>query len=104
MNPGPRQEYVSLQQCKDRHAATTWMFGILVGLMAVFLSGTIYAVNSALQVAKETGEVSTTLESHKAAQEEVERNLIGRLDEIKTELRDNRDLLNEILRNGKKRP
>lgn len=102
MNPEPKPEYVSLQQCKDRHATTTWMFGILMGLMAVFLTGTIYAVNGANQTTRQTSEVSITLEAHMAAQCETEKNLIRRLDEIKAELRDNRSLLNEILKNGKK--
>ena len=90
--------YVSQQICRDRHATTTWMFGILVGLMAVFLTGTLFAINSANHAVQEVNAVSTTVESHMAAQAEVKRHLIRQLDEIKADLRENRALLNEILK------
>lgn len=96
-----KRQFVTQQTCRDRHATTTWMFGILVGLMTVFLTGTIYAITSANHAVHKVSTVSTTLESHMAAQAEVKRHLMRRLDEIKADLREHRALLNEILKNGK---
>jgi len=96
-----KQEYVRAEACDERHSATSWILKLLVGLGGVFLAIALYAIGFANQAATRAADISTAMEAHIAAQTETERHLVQRLDEIKQELRDNRMLLEELLRNGK---
>jgi uncharacterized membrane protein len=101
MSDEAQPEYVTMEGCRDRRATTKWTLGVLLGLVAVFLTGVVYAISNANNAARETDDVSTRLESHVATQKEMERHLVERLDEIRADVRENRTLLHEILRNGK---
>jgi len=101
MSGKPDDDYVTAQICQDRHSATKWILGVLVALVAVFLTGAVYAINAANEAAHRAGAAATTLESHMATQEETEQHLKQRLDEIRDDVRENRALLQEILRNGR---
>ena len=101
MEAEKEQQYVTTMICQDRHSTSKWMFGILTGLMSVFMVGISYSVNSAHEALKKNNVTSTTLESHVTAEVEMRRLIKERLDEIKQDVRDNRTLLDEILRNGK---
>jgi hypothetical protein len=90
--------FVTDRACRDRHSTTKWILGVLVALVGVFLAAVLYAVSAANDAVQRANEVSTTLESHVAVQAQTERHLFERLDEIRSDVRENRALLQQLLR------
>jgi len=101
MHQAIHEEHVTTEVCRERHAMTKWVLGVLVTLSSVFLAGAVYAVSIAGDASEEARTTTTTLKAHVAAQQEMERHLKQRLDEIRADVHDNRVLLQEILRNGR---
>jgi hypothetical protein len=91
-------QYALKEACEERHAAGRWVFRVLIGLTALFLTAAIYAVDTANQACDQTHEMRTTIHSHLSAQVETNSHIRQRLDEIRVDIRENRNLLNSLLR------
>ena len=96
--------FVTDRACRDRHSTTTWILGLLVALVGVFLAAVLYAVSAANEAVQRVNEVSTALESHVAVQGRTERHWGERLDEIRNDVRENRALLQQLLRQHRNEP
>lgn len=103
MNKETKPQYVTADMCQDRHGATKWILGVLLGLVAVFLTGAIYAITCANNAIEKANRVSATVETHVATQAEMERHVVQRLEEIKGDVREQRVMLQELLKNNKDR-
>ena len=96
--------FVTDRACHDRHSTTKWILGVLVALVGVFLAAALYAASAANDAVQRTNDVSTMLESHMAVQAQTERYLMERLEEIRSDVRENRALLQQLLRQQQREP
>ena len=92
-------QYVLKEACEERHEASRWVLRLLIGLTSLFLTAAIYAVDTANQAYDQTNELRTTIHSHLSAQTETNSHIRQRLDEIRVDIRENRNLLNSLLQN-----
>lgn len=86
-------EHVTQQQCKDHHAWRWPAMGVVVSIFLGLGSG----VGVALCVAYAASADCKGLQERHTAQEEFIRDSLS---ELRTDVRGNRDLLTQILRNG----
>lgn len=90
--------YVRQSYCAERHASSKWVQRFQVGLTALFLTSAIYAVDTANRAMKNSQRTQIILESHMTAEAESTRYVRERLDEIRADIREQRTLLNSLLR------
>ncbi|NLE38048.1 MAG: hypothetical protein GX621_08490, partial [Pirellulaceae bacterium] len=82
-------------------ASGRWVQRFLVGLIAVFIVAAVYAIDMANEAQSTSHKTQVTLQSHLAAEAETSRYLKERLDEIRADLREQRKLLDSLMREGR---
>ena len=92
--------FVRAATCRVRSRATTWLLGGLLVLMGFFLTQLLNAADRVQDAERLATDVASGLKAHIAAQTEQERHIEKRLDEIKTDVRENRHLLEQLMRNN----
>ena len=95
--PVKTEEFVTMKTCTERYHLGRWIFGLLFALMAVFLTMTVYALDSSRRVKEEMDHVHRLVERHVATSTEANKGLRDRLELIKTDVRETREMLMKVL-------
>lgn len=90
--------YVRESYCEERHASSKWVQRVQIGLTALFLTAALYAVDTANRAMETSQRTQASLDAHMAAEAESTRYVRERLDEIRADIREQRTLLNSLLR------